>query len=207
MNPRSAYPRSAHPRRGPWLMTAWLMLGLLFSVSAPARSLEGQNFDETARLSASGPVLHLNGLGLRGVAWIKAFVAGLYVVTTAHDAQQLLADTGPKRLRLKIMNSVPAEDFAKSLRDGVKKRETPESLAKLQGRMQQLDSGILAAGDLKEGDVVDLDFDPKQGVTFSLNGKPQVRHLPGADLHRAILNIFIGDRPIDKRLKRGLLGT
>ena len=175
--------------------------------AAQARSLEGQSFDETVKLQPAGPVLQLNGLGLRGVAWIKAYVAGLYVTAPCHDGNKLLADTGPKRLRLKVMLAVPADAFAKSLRDGVTKRETPQSLARLQTGMQALDRSIIAAGDLKEGDVIDLDYDPARGVSFSLNGRLRAGHVDGADLYRAILNIFIGDRPIDRRLKQGMLGA
>lgn len=191
----------------PALAAALLVALSLACGAAQARSLEGQAFEETVKLQAAGPMLQLNGLGLRGVAWIKAYVAGLYVTAPSHDGGRLLADAGPKRLRLKVMLAVPADAFAKSLRDGVNKRETPQSLARLQAGMQVLDRSIIAAGDLKEGDVIDLDYDPARGVSFTLNGHLRAGHVDGAELYRAILNIFIGDRPIDRQLKQGLLGA
>jgi len=40
-----------------------------------------------------------------------------------------------------------------------------------------------------------------------VNGKPVGAPVPGADLYAAMLNIFIGDRPVDAKMKAGMLGA
>ena len=100
------------PRVGAWRRAA---LGFCLAAAlsatgvtaAQAATLEGQQFDDTVVLGQHK--LQLNGLGLRGVAWLKAFVAGLYVTTPSRDAAALLAETGPRRLRL--MNRVAGGSF------------------------------------------------------------------------------------------------
>ncbi len=96
---------------------------------AQAATLEGQRFDDTTVLAER--TLRLNGLGLRGVAWIKAFVAGLYVTAPSKDSAQVLAMPGPKRLRLKIMLSAPSHELTKSLTARIDKYEAPELKARM----------------------------------------------------------------------------
>ena len=52
------------------------VLLLLASFAAPAARIADQNFDDRARLADTDLVL--NGVGLRAVAWLKAYAAGLY---------------------------------------------------------------------------------------------------------------------------------
>jgi hypothetical protein len=119
--------------------------------SAQAATLEGQRFDDTMVLS--NQTLRLNGLGLRGVAWIKAFVAGLYLPTTSKDAAQVLQSPGPKRLRLKIMLDAPSHELTKSLTGRIQDHEPPDVLQQLGDRVSQLGAQIDAIGDLHVGDT------------------------------------------------------
>lgn len=168
-----------------------------------AASLEGQQFDNKVVLD--GRPLVLNGLGLRAVAWLKGFVAGLYVTTPGKDAAALLSQAGPKRLRLRIMVSAPAHELTKSLLGRIRKHEPAALQAQLQPRMTQLAAQIDGLGKLQVGDNVDLDWLPGKGTQLSLNGRVIAAAVPGDDLYGAVLRIFIGDRPVDKRLKAGML--
>jgi hypothetical protein len=58
----------------------------------------------------------------------------------------------------------------------------------------------------KPGDVIDLDFSPATGLTLARNGQVQGASMPSPELYRGILKIFVGDKPVDARLKAGLLG-
>ena len=88
---------------------------------AQAARLEGQQFDDTQVVADR--TLRLNGLGLRGVAWVKAFVAGLYLPAPTRDASQAMAMPGPKRLRMKIMLEAPSRELSKAVTRGVSKNE------------------------------------------------------------------------------------
>lgn len=173
------------------------------SGAAQAATLEGQTFDPTAVVSDR--TLRLNGLGLRGVAWIKAFVAGLYVSAPSKDAGQLLAMPGPKRLRLKIMLKAPSHELTKSLTGRIEDHEPEAVRVQLGERLQRLAETIDGIGDLHPGDTLDLDFVPDQGISLRLNERAVGKPVAGEDLYRAVLKIFVGDHPVDKRMREGLL--
>jgi hypothetical protein len=171
--------------------------------SAPAQTLEGQRFDGSVKLADRA--LRLNGLGLRGVAWVKAFVAGLYLSAPTRDAGQAVSMPGPKRMRLKIMLNAPSHELTKSLTGRIEDHEPQAVREQLGERLGALASLIDSIGDLQPGDTVDLDFVPDKGTHLRLNDKLVGQAVPGDDLYRAVLQIFLGEHPVDKRLKQGLL--
>jgi hypothetical protein len=168
-----------------------------------AATLEGQRFDDTAVLSER--TLRLNGLGLRGVAWVKAFVAGLYLSVPSKDAAQVIAMQGPKRLRLKIMLAAPSSELTKSLIRRIDRHEPEPVKAKLSDRLPILASMIDGLGELQPGDTLDLDFVPDKGMSLRYNEKVVGNAVAGEDLYRAVLKIFVGERPVDPHMKEGLL--
>jgi len=189
-----------HPRR-PLLIAA---LSLLPIVAAAQVTLEGQRFDATVRVA--GTELLLNGTGLRAVAWLKGYAAALYLPARATTAAQVLAATGPKRLQLRMLQDVPAEEFVKAIDKGFARNTPAAEQPALAERRLAFDRQVMAVVKVKKGDVVDLDFVPGSGLVFTLNGQPRGDTIPGADLYAAVLRIFIGEKPVDGRLKSGLLG-
>lgn len=176
---------------------------MLTPAAAQASVLEGQRFDPTVQLGDR--TLRLNGLGLRGVAWVKAFVAGLYLPAATRDPAAALAMPGPKRLQLKVMLEAPAAELSKSLNRRVKRHEPAAVQQRLAARLTRLTADIDALGTLKPGDVIELDYVPDQGVSLRRNGKVVGTPQAGEDLYRAVLKVFIGDNPIDQRMKDGLM--
>ncbi len=189
-----------------WTLTAALcMLGATTGLpsAAHAATLEGQRFDDTVVLADR--TLRLNGLGLRGVAWVKAFVAGLYLSAPTRDAAQALAMPGPKRIRLKVMLDAPSKELTRSLTKRIRKYEPAEVQQRLGGRLDQLAALLDGIGDLKVGDTLDLDYLPGRGVQLQHNSRPVGQAVPGEDLYRAVLKIFVGDNPVDPRMKQGMM--
>ena len=157
-------------------------------------------------LSLFGVDLALNGAGIRSVAWIKGYVAALYVTQRSAQAQALIQQGGPKRLRLHLLMDVPAVEFSKALEKGVLRNTPAAEHAALMPRLLRLEQQILALGTVKKGDVVDLDFDPGRGLGLGLNGTLRGDFIAGADLYAAVLRSFLGELPYDKALRAGLLG-
>lgn len=193
------------------VMAVWAALASTLSLTAVggmvsearAATLEGQRFDDTTVLSDR--TLRLNGLGLRGVAWIKAFVAGLYLTAPSKDSAQVLAMQGPKRIRLKILLNAPSHELTKSLIGRIEDHESEAVRAKLADRLPTLGAQIDGLGDLQPGDTVDLDFIPDKGISLRYNDKAVGTPVAGDDLYRSVLKIFVGDHPVDRRMKEGLL--
>jgi len=184
-----------------------LFLGCLVLLVQPtvrAAALEGQSFDDSIRIANTD--LHLNGLGLRGVMMIKGYVAGLYLPARASSLQDIAASTGPKRLQLRMMRAASPGDFVDALVGGMRRNSSAPEMQQLEDRIGQLTRSIQAAGAARKGDVVNFDYVPQVGTTLTLNGHVQGQPIVGADFYTAILKIFIGEHPVDRKLKQGLLG-
>lgn len=190
------------------LMNRLRMLALSSLMSASivvqAAVIEGQQFDDRVRLAESELVL--NGLGLRAVAWFKGYAAGLYLGQKVRTAEAALAAPGPKRVRMKMMVEVESKEFAKAFEKGMKRNLTPAERDALADRIDRFDRTVLALGVLRKGDVVDLDWLPARGLVLCVNGQPKGEPFAGEAFYGAILKIFIGPDPVDKKLKAGLLG-
>ena len=58
---------------------------------------------------------------------------------------------------------------------------------------------------INQGGVILIDYLPGIGTRITINGVARAT-IPGEDFNRAMLRIWLGDRPVDGRLKRMLLG-
>ena len=188
-----------------------VLLGLPACLLLPAAALaqaqpvwvEGQAFER--RITLAGQELLLNGTGVRAVAWFKGFAAGLYLREAGRTAAQVLAQEGPKRLQLRLLHDVPAEEFMKAFRKGMSRNAAATELPVLAARMDLFARQVAALGKVRKGDRVDLDLEPGRGTVFSVNGTLRGEAIVGDDFYAALLRSFVGDRPYDSRLKAGLL--
>jgi len=171
---------------------------------AGAATLEGLRFDDSARVGSRD--LQLNGLGVRAVFIFKAFVAGLYLGEKTSEPKDILRQPGPKRLQLRMLMEIGASDIKKALIDGMRKNVTDAQWAAMQERVTQFAHTIDSIGVAKEGDTITLDFVPDRGMTLAVNDVARGSAVSGTDFYNALLEIFVGDDPVDTRLKNGLLG-
>lgn len=172
--------------------------------TAGAATLEGQRFDDGVRLA--NQQLQLNGVGVRAVMFIKGYVAALYLHEKAASLQDMVEMQGAKRLQLRMLHGAAPEDFNKALASGIRKNTSEGEFTRLQARIGQLEQTILSIGGIRKGDVINFDYLPELGTTLSVNGAGKGAAIAGADFYAAVLGIFVGEHPVDPRLKRGLLG-
>lgn len=191
-------------RRDVLLATAsMLVVGHGARAAAPIK-VEGVTFAGQALVA--GQTLELNGVGLRAVAWLKGYAAGLYLSQRVRTTQQVLAAPGAKRIQLRMLLDVDTEEFVRAFDKGIARNSLPADLPLLAPRMARFDALLRAIGKVKKRDVVDLDWLPGVGMQLTLNGKLRGGPIAGDDLYSALLRIFVGDRPVDAEMKIGLLG-
>jgi hypothetical protein len=130
----------------------------------------------------------------------------LYLTARANSAEQAVSTAGPKRLQLRMMRELPAAEFAKAFRQGMGRNGSAEAQAKLAARVDRFADVVMTLGTLREGDTVNLDFDPARGTLFTMNGKARGEVTEGEDFYANLLRAFVGDKPYDEKLKAGLLG-
>ncbi|WP_050448686.1 chalcone isomerase family protein [Achromobacter spanius] len=182
------------------ILAASLALGPAFAADM---EIGGQRVPE--HLSEGGRTLVLNGAGLRTRFVVKVYVAALYVTTKSHDASVLINSTEPRRIRLQLLRDVDSESLDDALQEGLRDNTPPPELARLKASTERLKSLVADLGIAREGDVVDLDFDAR-GVAVTHNGKPRGR-VDGPDFARALLRVWLGDKPAQTSLKTALLGN
>jgi Chalcone isomerase-like len=188
-----------------WIRRALLAGLIVVTLATQAAVIAEQHFADRIRLADTELVL--NGVGLRAVAWLKGYAAGLYLVEKAATPAAVLAQKGPKRVQMQMMLDVDSVEFVKAIDKGMKRNHSAAEHAALLDRIAQFDAIVNALGKLKKGDVVDLDWLPARGLQLSLNGRTRGDAVPGEDLYAGMLKIFIGTQPVDTALKAGLLGS
>ena len=87
----------------------------------------------------------------------------------------------------------------------MRKNESEQVQGQLADRLAAFSALIDGIGTLRSGDTIDLDWLPGQGLQLLLNHRPVGAVTPGEDFYRSVLKIFIGERPVDPRMKEGLL--
>lgn len=188
----------------PGLLLATLAGTAPARAAAPENPIAGVRFEP--RVQLAGQALQLNGTGLRAVAWFKGYAAGLYLARPAATVDDALGQPGAKRLQMRLLVDVPVGEFVKAFHKGVERNTPPASHAGLAERMASFDALLRPLGKVRKGDLVNLDLVPGQGMQFWLNGRQLGAAIPGDDFYAALLLIFLGDHPVDDKLKSGLLG-
>ncbi len=182
---------------------------MLLPITAPAAEFEGVKVPDTARISEGGAELLLNGTGLRSRFMFRVYVGALYLeknmAKKSAAAGAIINDPGAKRMALHMLRELPADQFADALEDGLKNNTAAEELPKLETRVKQLRAVFDAVKVAKPGDVIVIDFVPGSGARISINGEIKTT-IAGDDFSRALLRIWLGDKPADGNLKKGLLG-
>ena len=178
---------------------------LLAAFNSWAARIADLSFEDRLRLADTDLVL--NGVGLRSVAWLKGFAAALYLREKTTTPAQALEQAGPKRLQMKMILEVETKEFIKAFDVSRRRNNTEAERDAMKDRVEQFDRNLEQIGKVRKGDVLDLDFIPGKGLILSVNGMPRGRPVAGEDLYAGLLKIFLGDRPVDAKLKAGLLGA
>ena len=180
---------------------------LLLALALPAfAALEvaGVKFDDTTKVGAADTAI--NGAGMRKRAFIKVYAIALYLPQKQTAAAEVLAAKGPKRIAIVTLRDLTAEQFVDALVEALKKNHDEAALAALQPRIDQFRTNMLSIVNAPEKSVVHLDWLPETGTRLTFNGATKGSDIPGEDFYRALLKIWLGDKPVQDDLKEQLLG-
>ena len=188
------------------LAAAVLVSAFAAATAVHAQPVEREGVKLEPTVQVGGAPLVLNGAGVRTRAIFKVYVAALYVPARSADAAALLAQKGPRRVALTMLRSVDADSFAGALNDGLRNNHTEAQLAAFKPQVDALNAALRAVGEAKKGDVVLIEFLPDSGTRITVNGQQRGAPIPGEDFFAAVLRVWLGDKPADGELKKGLLG-
>jgi hypothetical protein len=76
----------------------------------------------------------------------------------------------------------------------------------LEPRIAELSAIMGELKEAKKGMAILLDWQPGAGTVVAVDGKTRGKPIPGEDFYRALLRIWLGERPVQDDLKKALLG-
>jgi len=176
------------------------VLMLCVSMQANALELKGVKLPDTAQVDKA--TLQLNGAGIRTKFFFKVYVGALYLDKKASTAADVLADTGAKRVAMYWLRDVDSKRIRDGFEDDLKANKTP---ARLDTQVKQFLAIFDTFKEVKEGDVIDVDYVPGEGTRVSLNDK-EIGRVAGAEFGGALMRVWFGDHPADEDLEKGMLG-
>ena len=181
-----------------------LLLLLTLSFPAFAAEIAGVRIEEKEKLASAE--LTLNGAGLRKRAFFQVYAIGLYLPEKKSVVTEVMAATGPKRVAIHMLRDVDADQFSGALADGIKDNHNEAEAKALEPRVKQLAATMMEMKEAKKGMRITLDWLPAAGTQVTVEGKPAGAPIPGEDFYRALLRIWLGDKPVQDDLKKALLG-
>jgi hypothetical protein len=193
------------------MMKRYVAVLLLFAAAGitavRAAEIEGVKIDDKVVLASGVPEVVLNGAGVRyKFAFFKVYVGSLYLTQKKKDNDAIFADPGPKRVSMHILSSeVTARDLITSMNNALAVNLSPHELALIEKRIRDLNNVMSSLKAINKGSVVYLDYLPDVGTRVIVDGQEQIT-IPGEDFFRAMLHIWIGNKPVDGRLRDAMLG-
>lgn len=183
------------------LFTLTLLLSLTSALHA--REIADVKFAETVSIAGTDQALKLNGLGIRSKFFFKIYIAALYLKNPSKNAAEIIASDSAKRIVMHFLyDEVAAEKLVAGWNDGFEDNLSDDELKSLSTDIKQFNQMFET---LKEGDVVTLDYLPKQGTRITIKGVNK-GIIKGAAFNQALLKIWLGDEPVTDDLKEALLG-
>ena len=173
----------------------------VFAVAAWAAEVAGVKIDDKARVGDAE--LSLTGAGLRKRVFFQVYAIGLYVRDPKSDP---VSQPGPKRVQIHMLRDVGADQFINALAEGIKENHSEAQAKALEPRVRELGDTMAAVKEAKKGMVIALDWNGS-ATQVVIDGKPAGRPIEGEDFYRALLRIWLGDKPVQEDLKKALLGA
>lgn len=174
-----------------------LLTSLLAAAPAPpapfladtARTKNGVTLPTT--IDVAGQTLALNGMALRKKFVVKVYVAGLYVASKSHNADEILAADAPRQMVMHFISGHGTKDkICGAWHDGLKDN-TPGASAELKQQFVEL-CGMMQ--DIKNGERLTITYVPGTGTTIDIAGTDKGT-IQGKEFADALLSCWIGPKP------------
>lgn len=185
-------------------MRAALSTLVLVSILAgPAFGGELQGVTMPDTKTVSGHELVLNGLGLRKVAIVKVYVAGLYLPEKSGDGDAVLAADAPRHLVMHWLRSGGKDRICDGWYEGLE-ANTPGASAELKAKFDTLCEYM---ADAEKDDQYVFTYLPGTGTEVSVKGAVKGT-IEGKDFADALWAVWIGEHPgPGEKFKKNLLGS
>lgn len=178
-----------------------LVLWGLASV-AQAVQLAGVELPDRLEYGDKG-LLTLNGAGIRKKLFIKVYVGALYLPEKTTDAAKAIEQAGAKRIYMHFLyDKVDKEKITNAWVNGFRGNLNEAEFEAIKPRLESFNAMFEP---MQKGDDVELTYWPGEGTRVVVKGREKGK-VEGEDFMQALLNVWLGEKPVDKGLKKGMLG-
>jgi long-chain acyl-CoA synthetase len=155
-------------------------------------------------MKVGGDDLALNGSGMRKATFlkVKVYLGSLYLKEKQSDAKAILGKSQPWAVRMAFVRDVSKEDLSKAVKDGVAKN-APTKATKYSAQTDKL---IALFPEAKNGQVVTITFETSGKTTVLLGNKKLGSIASDTGFGSALLSAWIGPKPPNAELKKGMVG-
>ncbi len=181
----------------------FVVCALLLNWNVYALELAGVKLDDKAQVGNAS--LQLNGAGIRTKFFFKIYVGALYLPLKQASGEAIIADEHEHRMALHILHELTSKKLFNAFNEAIEANHTPAELAALDAQLKQMAQIFDTLKELKPGDVITLDYLPASGTQIGVNGTARGT-VAGAAFNRSLLKIWLGSKPVQEDLKKGLLG-
>jgi hypothetical protein len=188
-----------------YILKTAVAAALLAASSLPAFAAEVAGVKFSEYVTVGGHEIKLNGAGVRTKLVFKVYAVGFYLQDKKATVQDVLAASGPRRIRIVAMRDLSSDDFGMAFMKGLNDNVSAEERTKLLPQTKAFGEIFAQFPGLKKGDELLVDWTPSSGSQAYLNGKKVGASLPDQAFFNAIMRIWIGNKPVDSSLKPKLL--
>jgi hypothetical protein len=147
--------------------------------------------------------LTLNGHGTRIRFFMKAYEGSLYLESASNNADEIINNDAPMSIRMDVISSLVTPDAMKTaLNEGLEK-STGNNTSPIMKEIDQLNSSLKS--EVVAGDFYEFTYLPDSGIHV-LKNSTYIDTIPGIDFKKAFFGIFLSSNPIQKSLKKAMLG-
>jgi len=151
-----------------------------------------------------GVKLMLNGHGPRVQMFMKVYENSLYLEATNSNAEEIMNKDAAMAIRIDVTSSlVTVNAMKKALNEGLVK-STGNNIGPIMKEIDQLTSTFNS--DVSTGDFYEFIYLPDAGTNVVKNSK-YIDTIPGIEFKKAFFGIWISNNPIQKNLKKAMLGN
>ena len=185
------------------LIGAFALGLLLISQPTPGMEVAGIQVPETITLAGSNTALQLNGAGIRKKFFVSVYVGALYLPDKTADTEAIIISEAPAAVDMHILHSEISKDkITGGWEDGLSANLDQAELNALRPRLDEFNKLFRA---VRKGEIIRIAYLPGNGTEVRINDKWRGM-VPGNDFFRALLKVWLGDKPVSKSLKQAMLG-
>ncbi|MHB1198303.1 MAG: chalcone isomerase family protein [Polaromonas sp.] len=182
------------------------LAGLMLSLGLLAEPVEISGVKLADPVEVQGAKLQLNGAGIRYKVIFKVYVIGLYLGTKAATPEESYAAQGPKRISITMLREIDSNELGKAFTKAFQENAPKTEMSRLIPGLIRMGQIFSDQKKLLANDDFTIDWIPGTGTVISVKGKAQGEPIREPEFFNAMLRIWLGPQPADRKLKDELLG-